>query len=236
MTETTLAIFTAGATREGIAGLAPAFRTASGIALDVATAHGHLILERALAGDTDADVVMLPSSMVDALVQAGRAVAATRTRIGAIRIGAAVRSGVVPPDVSTVPALLRALMGAGSVVITEAPSGRHMDRLFAELGLAAELEPRITRYDTGTMVNEHLIRSDTPDEIAFGGATEILFFRNDGVAYVGPLPDAVQMAAVYEAAMLTRSDRAEAARRLMDFLRTDTARRAFAETGVETDA
>ncbi len=65
-------------------------------------------------------------------------------------------------------------------------------------------------------------------------ACEILFFRSKGVAYAGPLPDAVQMAAVYEAAMLTRSDRAEGARRLMDFLRTGTAQRAFAETGVET--
>ncbi|MPY69311.1 MAG: hypothetical protein GEU92_04420 [Alphaproteobacteria bacterium] len=236
MAGNTLDIFTAGATREGIAACAAPFARQCGVALAVETAHGHLIERQVLAGETAADVVMLPEAMIARLAEAGLADPDIRARLGVIRIGAAVRAGAAWPDVSTMDALVRALLGARSVVITEAPSGRHMDALFEALGLAAELADRITRYDTGTMVNEHLARSDTRDEIAFGVATEILFFRNDGVAYAGPLPDAVQMAAVYEAAMLTRSDRVDAARRLMDFLSSDTAQRAFAETGVETDA
>lgn len=235
MARNTLDIFTAGATREGIAACAGPFARAGGATLVIDTAHGHLIERQVLAGETAADVVMLPEAMIARLTEAGLADACIRARLGVIRIGAAVRADAPRPDVSTMDALVRALLGARSVVITEAPSGQHMEALFEALGLTAELEGRITRYDTGTMVNEHLIRSDTPDEIAFGVATEILFFRNDGVAYAGPLPDAVQMAAVYEAAMLTRSDRADAARRLMDFLRTGAARRAFAETGVDTD-
>ena len=125
------------------------------------------------------------------------------------------------------------LRNAASVVITEAPSGVHLERVFADLGLTQALEPRLMRFDTGTMVNLHLAASSMENEIAFGVATEILFFREKGVAYAGPLPEEVQMKNDYAAAMLTRSERRGDAKALMAFLMTDQARAAFAETGVE---
>ena len=54
-----------------------------------------------------------------------------------------------------------------------------------------------------------------------------------GVRYAGPLPDEVQMALDYEAAMLTRSDKDSEVRKLLDYFRTDAAREAFARTGVD---
>lgn len=235
MTGESLKIITAGATREGLDALVGSFRRQSGIGVDWTTDHGHNIRKYVIAGETDADMVLLPTAMVEDL--RGRGLVADRfeTVLGVIRVGAAVRAGQALPDVSTMDALRQTLERARSVVITEAPSGVHMQRVFAQLGLAAALEPRIVRYDTGTMVNEHLVASDAEREIAFGVATEIRFFRDKGVAYAGPIPEEVQMAAEYRAAMLSRCGKPEAARALLDFLGTPEARRAFAESGVDAD-
>lgn len=228
-----LRVLTAGATREGLAACIGPFRDRTGIAAEWETTHGHLIREMVLAGETDADVVLLPEAMIAELEAGALVVAGTAARLGRIGIGAAVRTGAAIPDFSTMAALERAVLGAGSIVLTEAPSGKHLDRLFEEIGIAGEIAGRITRYDTGTMVNEHLVRSDAPGEIGFGVDTEILFFRDKGVTYAGALPEAAQMAAEYEAALLAGSDKADEARALLDYLQTPAAAREFADTGVK---
>lgn len=179
-------------------------------------------------------MVLLPTAMIDTLADHGLVLREHRVALGTIKIGAAVRSGVPLPDVSTMAAFETALLDSTSIVITEAPSGRHLDRVFGDMRLADKLADRITRYDMGYMVNDHLIASETEGEIAFGVATEISFYRDRGVTYAGPLPDDIQMALDYEAAMLTRSEQVEAVGRLIDFLSGKEARAAFAETGVES--
>lgn len=230
-----LRIFTAGATREGIGACIGPFTEETGIAVVCETTHGHLIRDIVIAGETDADIVALPAHMIEDLRQRGLVGSADCIDLGTIRIGAAIREGQPPPDVSTVAALRQTMIRAPSIVLTEAPSGVHLDALIDSWGLRRELEARITRYDTGTMVNEHLVQSTIDDEIAFGVATEIIFFRDRGVAYAGPLPDEVQMSHDYVAATLARTDRAEDARRLFDYLETDEARAAFARTGVDRE-
>jgi molybdate transport system substrate-binding protein len=228
-----LRVLTAGATREGLAACAVPFRARTGIAVDAATTHGHLILERLLAGETGPDVVLLPEAMVAELEGAGLVRAGDSAVLGSIGIGAAVRAGEELPEVSSMTELVRTLFSATAILITEAPSGVHMDRLMDGLGLADILEPRIERFDTGTMVNERLLAGSEPGEIAFGVATELLFFRDRGIAYAGPLPDEAQMRHVYRAAVLAGSARTAASRALLDYLVTKEARAAFAATGVD---
>jgi molybdate transport system substrate-binding protein len=228
-----LRIHTAGATKEGLALCAAPFEAETGIAIDARTTHGHLIEERVIAGQADGDMVLLPSAMVENLVGRELVRKDFRQKLGAIRIGAAVRDGVLLPNVSTMDALKQTLLDAQSIVLTRAPSGRHMERVIEQLGLAGTLAPRIARYDMGYMVNDHLIASDAADEVAFGVATEISIYRDRGVRYAGPVPDEAQMALDYEAAMLTRSDRTADVRTLLDYLAGEAARDAFARTGVD---
>lgn len=230
----TLKIYTAGATREGVGSLAGAIERELGIGIETPTNHGHLITQHVKSGATDADIIMVTEAMLEELAEEELVDLAVTAPLGTIRIGAAVRHGEPLPDVSTMGAFGAALRAAKSIVITEAPSGVHLERVFANLGLTAVLEPRLIRYDTGTMVNQHLAASTTAGEIAFGVATEILFFREKGVAWAGPLPEEIQMVNCYVAAKLTRSDKTTEARALMDYLTTDAARAAFTATGVET--
>ena len=228
-----LRVLTAGATREGLAACAEPFRALTGIAVESATTHGHLILERLLSGETGTDVVLLPKHMVDKLIGDRLVQPEASVVLGSIGVGAAVRAGEELPDVSSMPGLVRALFSATAILITEAPSGVHMDRLIDGLGLAGVLEPRIERFDTGTMVNERLLAGSEPGEIAFGVATEILFFRDRGIEYAGPVPEEAQMRHVYMAAIMAGSAKTEAARALLDYLVSEQARAAFAATGVD---
>ena len=232
-TPSALRVLTAGATREGLAACAGPFRALTGVAVEAATTHGHLILERLLAGEGGTDVVLLPKHMVDKLIGDRLVQPEASVVLGSIGVGAAVRVGEEVPDVSSMTALVRALFSATAILITEAPSGVHMDRLIDGLGLADVLEPRIERFDTGTMVNERLLAGSEPGEIAFGVATEILFFRDRGIAYAGPLAEEAQMRHVYMAAIMAGSPKTGAARALLDYLVSEQARVAFAATGVD---
>jgi molybdate transport system substrate-binding protein len=226
--------FTAGATKEGLALCAATFEAETGIRIDSHTTHGHLIEEQVITGQADDDIVLLPTAMIDNLAKRGLVAIEPRVMLGTIRIGAAVRDGVTLPDVSTMTSFTEALLAAQSIVLTEAPSGRHLDRVIGELGLADKLADRITRYDMGYMVNDHLVASTAGDEIGFGVATEISIYRDRGVTYAGPLPDEIQMALEYQAAMLSGCDKLDTCRQLFEFLATNAARAAFATTGVET--
>jgi hypothetical protein len=127
------------------------------------------------------------------------------------------------------------LLSARSLVLTTAPSGVHMDTLIGRLGLSVKLADRITRYDTGSMVNEHLIESELAGGVAFGVTTEILFCRDKGVAYAGPIPKKVQMSHRYCVVRLNRSDKVAPALQLLDFLQTVDARSVFTSTGVDQE-
>ena len=233
MADALLKILTAGATREGLALCAAPFEQRSGIRIEADTTHGHLIEQRVRVGEADHDMVLLPSAMIENLIGLGLALEDFCASLGRIRVGAAVRDGVTPPDVSTMDGLERTLMEARSIVLTLAPSGRHMERLIASLGLTDQVADRIVRYDTGSMVNDHLVASDADGEVAFGVATEISFYRDRGVTYAGPIPDEVQMALDYDAAMLAQSERREEGATLLAYFGTEVARRAFASTGVD---
>ncbi|MDA0653226.1 MAG: substrate-binding domain-containing protein, partial [Proteobacteria bacterium] len=206
----TIRAYTAGATKEGLALCAARFEAETGIRIEAHTNHGHLIEEQVIAGQADDDIVLLPTAMIDNLAKRGLVAAEPRVTFGTIRIGAAVRDGVALPDVSTMAAFEQNLLAAQSIVLTEAPSGRHLDRVIAELGLADTLADRITRYDMGYMVNDHLVASTAEDEIGFGVATEISIYRDRGITYAGPLPDEIQMALEYQAAMLSGCDKIDA--------------------------
>lgn len=229
----TIRAYTAGATKEGLALCAASFEAETGIGVAARTTHGHLIEQQVIAGEAHDHILLLPTAMIDNLTARGLLAPEPRVTLGTIKIGAAVRDGVPLPDVSTMEAFEQALLAAGSIVITEAPSGRHLDRVVTELGLAEKLADRITRYDMGYMVNDHLAASDRDDEIAFGVATEFSFYRDRGVTYAGPLPDEIQMALTYEAAMLTGCKKAAEVERLFDYLAAPPVRTIFAATGVE---
>ena len=226
-------VLSAGSTLYGLRPCAEIFARDSGIPVDVATDHGHSIHRAALRGEADADVVVLPSDMIAALVAAGRVDAETVIAIGKVRIGAAVRADAPRPDVSTMPALRQALTAADAVLLTLAPTGDHLMQVIGQLGLADTIAGKLQRFATSALLNRHLVESTSPAAIGFGPATEIKSCRDKGVAYASAIPDEIQVVLPYSAAMLAHTQTQEQARALLAFLATAEARRHFLASGVE---
>jgi molybdate transport system substrate-binding protein len=228
-----LKVLTAGSTLYGVRPCAEMFARSAGFAVDVATDHGHNIHRAALRGEAEADVVVLPADMVAAIVAAGLAEKETVVAIGAVRIGAAVRADAPQPNISTMDALRRMLLAADAVLLTRAPTGDHLMQVIARLGLDDAVAGKLRRFDTSTLLNRHLAENAGPGAIGFGPATEIKSWHGKGVAWGGAIPDEIQIALPYEAAMLTRTRAGEDARALLAFLATSEARQHFFASGVE---
>jgi molybdate transport system substrate-binding protein len=228
-----LKVLSAGSALHGLRPAAEMFARDAGVAVQVATDHGHNIQRAAMRGEADADVVALPADMVAGLAAAGLADKDTAVAIGAVRIGAAVRADAPRPDVATMAALRRALLAADTVLLTLAPTGDHLMRVIAQLGLADAIAGKLKRFETSTLLNRHLVESAGTGAIGFGPATEIHAWRDKGVAYAGAIPDEVQIVLPYAAAMLVRAPAREAGRALLAFLATPAAREHFRASGVE---
>jgi molybdate transport system substrate-binding protein len=227
-----LKVLAAGSALHGLRPAAAQFTRDSGIAVAVATDHGHNIRKHALAGEARADVVLVPTEWADEIVAAGRADKSTLIAIGSVRIGAVVKSGAPRPDVSTMDALRRALFAADAVLLTHAPTGDHLLKVIDRMGLAATVAPKLQRFDTATLLNKHLAENGTASALGFGPATEILAWRGKGVDWGGPVPDDIQIVLPYSAVMLSGA-KADAAQRLLSFLGTPAARKHFLDSGVE---
>jgi len=225
-------VLAAGSALHGLRPAAALFTRETGIAVGVATDHGHNIRKHALAGEADADVVLVPTEWADEIIAAGRADKATLMPIGAVRMGAAVRADAPRPDVATMAALRQTLVAASAVLLTLAPTGDHLMKVIERLGLTATVAPKLKRFNTATLLNKHL--ADNPDKgaIGFGPATEIHAWREKGVAWGGPVPDEIQIVLPYSAVMLSRAQ-AEPARKLLAFLASPPARKHFLDSGVE---
>jgi molybdate transport system substrate-binding protein len=228
-----LVVLSAGSTLHGLRPCAQTFARNCGIPVHVATDHGHDIHRAALRGEAEADVVVLPADMIADLAAAGLADKETAIAIGAVRIGAAVRADAPHPDCSTMDALRRALPAAEAVLLTLAPTGDHLMRVIARLGLADAIAGKLKRFETSALLNGHLVESAGAGAIGFGPATEILAWRGKGVAYAGAVPGEVQVVVPYAAAMLVRTRADEPARALLAFLATPAAREHFLASGVE---
>ncbi len=227
-----LKVLAAGSALHGLRPAAAAFAKETGIPVQVATDHGHNIRKHALAGETDADVVLVPTEWANEIVSAGRADKTTLIPIGSVRMGAVARADASPPDVSTMDALRRALTSADVVLLTLAPTGDHLMAVIERMGLTATVARKLKRFDTATLLNKHL--ADNPDKgaLGFGPATEILAWRGKGVIWGGPVPEEIQVVLPYSAVMLSRAP-SEPARRLLAFLATPPARKHFLDSGVE---
>lgn len=180
---------------------------------------------------------VLPADMVSALAAAGLADNETTIALGSVRIGVAVRADAPMPHVSTMAALRNALLAAGAVLLTRAPTGEHLMQVIARLGLANVIAGKLQRFDTSTLLNRHLVNQASPypglPAIGFGPVTEIKAWRGGGVAYAGAIPDEVQVVLPYAAALLTRTQAREHALALLAFLATPAAREHFVASGME---
>ncbi len=172
--------------------LLPARQAATGRRIEAVYDPTAKLLERISAG-APADVAILTAEAVDALIAAGRMQAGSRVDVAISVVGIAVRAGAPRPDIATPEALRAALLAAKTIAYSRAgASGIFFAGLIERLGIAAEVNAKATVIPQGFTAE---LAASGAVELAIQQVSELMTVP--GVDIVGPLPEAVNVRAVF---------------------------------------
>jgi molybdate transport system substrate-binding protein len=212
MTAHTLRLISSMATRELLAALAAQFEKNAGQAVFPEAAGGVDVAKRVSAGEA-VDVVVLASNAIDKLVAEGRIVG---KRIDLVRSGVAVavRAGTARPPIATEADVKALVLAVPSLSYSTGPSGVYLEQLFARWGVLEHIRPRIVVPPPGVPVGA-LVANGTA-ALGFQQLSELM--NLDGIAVLGPLPDAIQQITVFSGGVGANSAAPAAAQALLDYL------------------
>jgi molybdate transport system substrate-binding protein len=217
------------ATREAYLELVPQFEKASGHKVTTSWSGTTSIMKQLAAGE-QYDLVMISATELDELIRQGRLVAGSRVDIAKSGIGIAIKKGAPRPDVSTPDALKKALLAAKTVGYTSGPSGVYMGQLVERMGIADAIKAKFKSVPSGGTIGTVVASGDC--EIGFQQVSELVHIP--GIDYIGPLPAEVQRVTVFSSGIQTGASQPEAAKSLVAFLTTSSAREVVRRHGLET--
>jgi molybdate transport system substrate-binding protein len=209
-----LKIFASRAVATVLEKIGPQFEKNTGNKLHVTMGLSSEFAERIKANEAF-DVIAVPPPVLDNLIKSGKVVADSKTLLLRSANGVLVRAGAPKPDVSTVEAFKRALLEAKSVTYLPVPG---VPQLLERLGIKDAIATKAT-----------IPKSDTSAEMVAKGEVELAIlaitrgYTVPGVAIAGPLPPEIQYFTLYGGAVSASSQAPEAARALLNFLKSPTA-------------
>ncbi|HMK79575.1 MAG TPA: substrate-binding domain-containing protein [Xanthobacteraceae bacterium] len=196
--------------------LAPDFEKATGNKLNISFGLAVELKKRVLDGEA-ADVIIVTRSMLDDLQKANRLAADSLANVAGTPVSVAARSGAPKPDISSVEAFKRALLGARSVVYSDPAkggvSGVHFARVIDRLGIAEQMKAK-TILVPGAEAAEVVARGEA--ELGIAQGSEIVPVA--GAEWIGPLPGELASTTVFAAAVGAATKSPEAAQSLIRFL------------------
>jgi molybdate transport system substrate-binding protein len=213
--------------------LGPKFTAASGDTLDTelgpSMGHAPEAIPNRLARNEPADVVIMVGYALDDLIKQGKVIPASRVELADSRIGMVVRAGAPKPDISTVEALRKTLLGAKSVAYSDSASGVYIQ---AQLFKRLQIEDQVA--SKATMVPKIPVASVVAKgdyQLGFQQVSELLPVQ--GVTFVGKIPESVQSVTRYAAGIPVSSKHPEEAKALLQFLASPAARSVVTSTGLD---
>lgn len=186
------------------------------------------IVKREIDSGQTFDLAVSITPVIDVLIKEGKIVVATRADVAYAGVGLGVRAGAPKPNISTVDAFRRTLLGAQSIAHSaEGASGDYFRGLLARLGIADEIKQKL--------------RPMSPDALAKAvpsGAAEMIVVTMsvivDGAAeLVGPLPAELQFYNRFAAGVGVGAKQPDAARTLLTALTAPTAAAVIRAAGME---
>jgi molybdate transport system substrate-binding protein len=223
-------VLAAGGMRPGLNAAAEVFRQRTGTEVKF-TYEPPTDLGKRVAGGEAADIIVSSPPIIAELAKAGKVLAGTQMHLGRVGVGVVARQDAPQPDVSTPAALKSALLGADAVVYNTASSGTYIDGMLKKIGVFDEIQGKLVRLWDGTAVMHHLMEGKAK-EFGFGGITDILGYRDQGLRLVGPLPDEIQNYASYNAAVVSIAPNPDAAKAFLTYLASAEGRALFVANGI----
>jgi molybdate transport system substrate-binding protein len=224
-------VMSGGAPKEIFALLAPKFEQQTGNKVKFTYAVITELREKLGAGAT-ADVLVLPTPVLDSLAKDGKVRADCRATFGTVGISVVVKEGAPPPDISSKERFRDAMLAARSVVHAtpgKTPSGTHMGKVMEQLKIADAMAKKVIlkpALDGGVQL--------VAAEIGIYPASEVTGV--EGLIIVGPLPAEINLEIVYGAAVTTDSAAPNAASAFVKFMAAPENRPVWKEGGFEPPA
>jgi molybdate transport system substrate-binding protein len=210
----------------------PEFERLTGIAVTTLSGasqgSGPKTIKYQLEAGADVDVVIMSREGLGELMAIGSIAAGTDADLATAALGAAVRHGHPKPDLVSVEAFKRAVLGARLVAIPASTSGIFLkDEVFPNLGIADKVAYRVMARGTESTA---LLAAGEAD-LALGPVSELV--DQPGIEPAGALPDEVQLIQMFVAAIVNTSRRREQAKRLIEFLVSEHVAAAISASGME---
>jgi molybdate transport system substrate-binding protein len=221
-------IISSMATRALLDELLAAYSTRTGAPVAFEAVGGVEAARRVSAGEPF-DVVALAADAIDRLAAAGRIEGTGKVDLVRSEVGVAVRSGAPRPGIGTEEDLRRAVLDAARIGYSTGPSGTALMALFERWGIVGEIEGRLVQAPPGVPVGSLLARGEAT--LGFQQMSELLHV--EGIDLIGPMPPPIRITTVFSAAPCVGSTRREAARALLDFLRSPDTAEAKRRHGME---
>ncbi len=213
-----LKVIAGGSMMASLNALTPEFERATGHKLATHFDSTPNIIARVTSG-TPFDVVLAPVDVFKDAAAMARFAPGPTIDIARVGYGVIVRAGAPKPDISTPDAFKSALLAAPSVAFLPASAaGAYVTRVFDRLGIAEEMKAK-TKVQTAP--------AQIAPAVARGDAELGVFLTNvliaPGVELAGPFPGDLQQELVFTSAIAADTSEADAAKALIDYLKTPAA-------------
>ncbi|MBI1776376.1 MAG: molybdate ABC transporter substrate-binding protein [Proteobacteria bacterium] len=227
-----LVVLSAAAVRSAVAEVPSSFEKATGNHVRFVFGTAGAMRDKVISGEP-VDIVIVPPSQLDDLMKRGLVADGSRTDLGVVRLGVAVRSGAKRPSIATAADFKQTLLDAPSLGMADAASGAttgiYFAKLLQQIGIADALKNKLKLYPDGAGAMEAVARGEIV--LGAGQISEIMPVK--GVDLAGPLPDELQLRTIYTAGLAAKSTSPEAARALLRLLRSAEMAPAFKASGFD---
>lgn len=225
-----ITVFCPGAVQTVVRALVKDYEQKSGNTVKFQFGTAGAIAKR-VAGGERGDVVIATAPGLADLAKSGQVVGGSIRDLGSMGVGVAVRAGAPKPDIATVAAFKSSMLAAHSIMYADpakgAQSGIHVAKVFAQLGIDKELQPKLQIRERGPDGLKEVASGAI--EIGLGQISEIL--ANKDVALVGPLPGELQAFVTFSASLHASAKDNRAAQELIEALTSPAARERFKQAG-----
>jgi molybdate transport system substrate-binding protein len=227
-----LTFFSAVGIQEVTKELVPKFERATGHKVIVTYATLGAVLKRIESGET-ADVIVIPAQGIAGFVKLGKASESDVSAIAKSSVGVAVRRGTPKPDISSPEAFKQSMLEAKSILFSDfgGVGTPHVRKVFEGLGIAEEMRRKTIYAKVPGAAGIAQALNETNAQVSLNQLQE--FATVAGMEIVGPLPGDLGLSTLFSAAVMGSAKDVQAARALVDFLRTPEAAAIIRSKGLE---
>ena len=228
-----LTVLAAGATESTVRDMVGTFEKESGHTVKLTYGAVGLLRDKIYAGEP-ADLTIVTPIIIEQLQAKGVVRPDTRTDLGRVGGGIAVRRGAPRPAIGTPEELKQAVLAAEEVYYADpATAGAYFLRVANRLGVGDAARKK-GRTAAGGKEAMQLMAKSTATALGLTQISEILSVKE--VELLGPYPGDLQLVTTYTGTVLTRTPHPEAAQAFLRFLTSPPVQARFKQAGFDPPA